>query len=57
MTQGNSTTVGVDLGYVNAQLAHTVDALASKGFIQFKDANVALLDTAVFVEVTDGENG
>lgn len=56
MSQGNGASVGVHLGHVQAQLANTVDALAGKGLVQFEDADVALLDAAVFVEVPDGEN-
>lgn len=57
VTQGNGASVGVHLGHVDTQLAHTVDALAGKGFVQFEDTDIALLDTAVFVEVADGEDG
>ena len=57
MTQGNGASVGVHLGHVDTQLAHTVDALTGKGFVQLEDTDIALLDTAVFVEVADGEDG
>lgn len=57
VAQGNRTAVGVNLGHVQAQLADTVDALAGEGLVKFEDAHVALLNTAVFVEVADGEDG
>lgn len=57
MSQGNSASVGVDLGHVDAQFAHTVDALTGEGFVQLEDTDIALLNAAVFVEVADGEDG
>lgn len=57
VSQSNSASVGVHLGHVDAQLAHTIDALAGKCFVQLEDTDIALFNTAVFVEVADGEDG
>mmetsp|Transcript_235 Transcript_235/g.473 ORF Transcript_235/g.473 Transcript_235/m.473 type:complete len:335 (+) Transcript_235:92-1096(+) len=54
VTQGDGTTLGVDLGHVNAEFLNAVDRLAREGLVDLKDIDVIQAQTGLLDRRGDG---
>jgi len=50
MSECNCSAIGVDFLFIQAQLSDACDGLTGKGFVEFEDIDVFLVDASVFVE-------